>query len=96
MSYLNLRQNKAFKEKFYKCLSHQFNEKITASMRKTLQQDSTFINDVIVLYNDKKALVFKDLVVVVYCFIEKYVCVDYLCLQRKATLSSLHRGFGDR
>ena len=30
---------------------------------------------------------------VVYFCIEKYVCVDYVCLQREATLLSLHKGF---
>ena len=33
--------------------------------------------------------------VVFYCFIEKYVCIDYLCLQREHTFSSLHRGVVD-
>ena len=33
-------------------------------------------------YDNRKSLIFKVLGVVVYLSIEKYVCIDYLCLQR--------------
>ena len=40
VSYPKLRQNKAFKEKIDKCLSHQFDEKTSASIRGKLKQDN--------------------------------------------------------
>ena len=46
-------------------------------------------------YENRRSLIFKVLGVVVYCFIGKYVCVDYLCLKIEEKLSLLHRGFED-
>ena len=37
VSYLNLNQNTALKEKFYKCLSTQFDSKTSAHIRKRLK-----------------------------------------------------------
>ena len=73
VSYLNLKQNKAFREKIDKCLSHQFDEKMTASMRKILKHNSTRSISLIIFYEKKKSLIFKVLGVTVYCFIDKYV-----------------------
>ena len=50
-------------------------------MSKTLKQDSTRVSFLVVFYKNNKALIFELLGVVVYLFIEKYVCVDSLCLQ---------------
>ena len=33
--------------------------------------------------------------VVVYCFLEKYVCVDYFCLQTEQKILLPHKGFED-
>ena len=81
VSYMNLIQSKAFKEQIYKCMSHQFDEKITATMRKTIKHNSTREIYLIMYYKNGKSLIFKVLGVFVYCFIEKYVCIDDLCLQ---------------
>ena len=75
VSYLNLKKNKAFKEK--------------------IKHNSTSAISMIMFYEKKKTFILKLLGVVVYCFIKKYVCVDYLCLQREAKLLLLHRVFED-
>ena len=86
VSYLNLKQKKAFKKKVDKCLSTQFYGKTSAYFRKTLKCDSAHAIALIMLYENSKSPIFKVLGVAVYCFIEKYVCVDYLCFQREAKL----------
>ena len=93
MSYLKLIQSKAFKEQIYKYLYHQFEEKTTASIRKRIKQDITRNISIIMYYENGKALIFKVLSVVVYCLLEKYVRVDYFCLQRESKLLSVHKGF---
>ena len=72
---------------------HQFDEKTSGSMRKKLKHDIDRSIALIMFYENRKSLIFKMLGVFVYWFIEKYVCVDYLCLQIEAKFSSLHRGF---
>ena len=42
-----------------------------------------------------KLLMLKVLVVVVYFFLDKYVFIDYLCLQKEKKLSLSHIVFGD-
>ena len=46
-------------------------------MSRTMKQDNTDFITLIMFYKKKKSLVFKVLSVVVCCFVEKYVCVDY-------------------
>ena len=46
-------------------------------MSKTLKRDSTCDISLIVFYDNSKSLILKVWGVVVYCFIDKYVCVDY-------------------
>ena len=62
-------------------------------LRKTLKQDNTPVIALIMFYYKKKSLIFKVMDVVVYCFIENYVCVGYLCIQREEKISSSHKGF---
>ena len=93
MSYINLKQNKAFREKIYKCLSTQFDGKKSSYMRKTLKHNMARDIARIMFYDKSKSLIFKVLVVFVYCFIDKHVCVGYLCLQIEAKVSLLHIGF---
>ena len=50
-------------------------------MRKTIKQDNTRVAALIMFYENTKSLIFKVLGVVVYFFLKKYVCVDYLSLQ---------------
>ena len=64
-------------------------------MRKTLKHDSTHAIVMIVFCKNRKSPIFKVLGVVVYCLIESFVCVDYLCLQRESKLLFLHQGFED-
>ena len=64
-----LKKNKAFKEKIDKYLSHQFDEKMSGSTRKTIKQYNNCAIDIIMFYENRKSLIFKVLSVVVYCFI---------------------------
>ena len=64
-------------------------------MRKTLKHDIARAIPLIVFYDNRKSLIFKVLGVVTYWFIEIYMSIDYLCLQRKLMLSLLHRRFED-
>ena len=75
------------------CLSYQFDDKTPQKMTETLKQYYTCDISLIVLYEKRKSLVFKMLDVVVYCFFEKYACVDYLSLQREPKFSSSHTKF---
>ena len=95
MSYLNLSQNKSFKQKINKCMSQKFDGKTSAHMRKTLKYYNNCAISLIMSYNNRKSLIFKLLVVVAYLFIDKYVCVDYLCLKIEAKFPLLHREFED-
>ena len=52
-------------------------------MRKTTKNDNTHVIAILVFYDERKLPIFNILGVVVYCFLEKYVCIDYLCLQKK-------------
>ena len=67
VSYLNLKQNKALKEQIDQCLSHQFDEKTSASMREALQHNSDNAIDLIMFYENRKSIILKVLGVVVYC-----------------------------
>ena len=44
---------------------------------------------------NRKSLIFEVLGVVVYFFIDKYVCIDYLFIQREEKLPSLYARFED-
>ena len=64
-------------------------------MRKPHKHGNIRVIALIILYDNSNSLVFKLLGVVVYCFIDKYVRVDYFSLQIDAKLLSLHRGLED-
>ena len=74
-------------------MSTQFYVETSSHMRKALKNGSTRAIALIVFYYNRNSLVFKVLGVVVYFFIDKYLCVDYLCLQIEAKFSLLHGGF---
>ena len=48
-----------------------------------MKHDNTRIISMIVFYDNRKSPIFKILGIVVYFLLEKYVCVDYLCLQEQ-------------
>ena len=64
-------------------------------MGKTLKKDNTCVIALIMFYENRKSLIFKVLGVVVYCFSEIYICVDYLSLQKEENMSLSHRVFED-
>ena len=68
---------------------------MSQQIRKTTKQDNINFIDIIMFYKIRKSTIFKVLSIFVYCFIEKYVCVDYLSLQIEPKLSLLHRKFED-
>ena len=78
LSYMNLKNNKAFKEQVDKCLPNQFDVTTSKHIMKTPKQYHTRVIDLIIFYNDSKSLIFNELGVFVHFFIEKYVHVDYL------------------
>ena len=55
--YLNLRQNKELKEQFDKFLSNQFDVTTSQYMKKILKQDNTHLISIIMLYENRRALV---------------------------------------
>ena len=60
-------------------------------MSKKLKQDNTCVIALIMLYENRKSLIFKLLGVVIYCFLEKYVGVEYLILLREIILFASQR-----
>ena len=66
VSYLNIKQNKAPKEKLYQCLSSQFYSKMSIKMSKNLKHDNNSVIALILFYNKRKLLILKVLGVVVY------------------------------
>ena len=75
-----LKKKKSFKDKIDKCMSHQFDEKMSVSMKKKIKQDNTYDITIIVFYNNSRSLIFKVLGGVVNLFVEKYVCVLIICV----------------
>ena len=88
-------KNKEFKEKTDEFLSTQYYGKTPEHTRKTIKHKITCAIAMIMFYKNSKSNILKVLGFVVYWFIEKYVCVDYLSLQIEAKLLLLHRAFED-
>ena len=82
MSYSNLEHNDAFKDQIEFFLSPQFDYKPSVQMRKKLKHYNIYVIAMIIFYENRKSSIFKLLGVTVYFFLEKYVCGDYLCLQK--------------
>ena len=70
VSYLNLKQNKAFKYQVDNLFSYQFYYKMSQQMRKSLKQDNTRVVDLITFYKNRNSLIFNVLVFAVYSFLE--------------------------
>ena len=66
VSYLNLKQNKSFKEKVDNCLSNQLYVKTPQQISTSLKQDNTRVIDLIMFYLNMKSLIFKVLGIFVY------------------------------
>ena len=95
MSNLNLKRKKLFDEKVDKCWYTKFDVTTSQQIGKTLKQNNNCFVYIIMFYFNMKSLIFKVLGVVVYCFIKKYVCVDYLIIQREPNFSPPHKVFED-
>ena len=64
-------------------------------MRKVTKNDNTHTLEIIMFYENSKSLVYKVFGVFIYCTLEKYVFIDYLCLQKEKKLFLLYRVFED-
>ena len=91
----NLKQNSELKEQVERCLSYKFDTTESAKMGKTMKNYNTPFIDIIMFYNNIKSPLFKVLGIVVYFLLEKYFCIDYLCLQQLKKLYLSHRLFED-
>ena len=70
-----------------------FDALMSQQMRNVIKNDNTHVLAILMFYENRKFVVYKVLGVVIYCILEKYVCIDYLCLQKEKKLSLLHKGF---
>ena len=59
---------------------------------KLLKKDNICVISLMLLYENRKAMVLKVLGSVIYCIMYNYICVGFVCLQ-KAKLSLEHKGF---
>ena len=50
--------------------------------RKTKKNDYTHVLALLIFYENTKLLIYKVLCFVVYCTLDKYVCIDYMCLKK--------------
>ena len=95
LSYLNLKQNKSFKEEVDKCLSSRFDSKTSTQMKKTLKQDNTRVIALIMFDKNRKSLIFQG----VGCcclFIHRKICLFWLFESSKiANFFPSHRVFED-
>ena len=69
MLYLNLKDNKSFKDQVDKILSSKFDSKTSIQMRKILKQENTPVVFLIMLYDNRRLIIFKVFGVVVYFFL---------------------------
>ena len=51
-------------------------------MREIMKNENPRVISLLVFYDNRKPLIFKVLIICVYFFLDKYVCIDYLCLQK--------------
>ena len=51
-------------------------------IRKLIRKENTHVLSLLVFYENREIIIFKELGSAVYCITKKYLCVDYTCLQR--------------
>ena len=84
-----------FKEKVDKYLSYQFYSKTSTETKISIKQDNDRFIALVMFYENRKLLLFKVLGFVIYFFLDRYVCVNYFCLQKEQKLSLAHKLFED-
>ena len=55
-----------------------------------MKNESTHVIPLLVLYDNRKSIIFKVLGVVVYFFLDKYFFIDHLCIQKGKKLYVSH------
>ena len=56
--------------------------KTSQQMRKSIENYNTCVLALLVLYENRKFLIYKLVGFVIYCILYKYVCIDYCCLHK--------------
>ena len=74
MSNTGLNTNKVFRE--------QVEINILVTIRKVSRKENVRVLSLLMIYKNKKSINFKVLDSVVYCMMENYIYLDYLCLQQ--------------
>ena len=69
-----------------------FDKLIMITIRKVLRKDNNSALELLTFYVNIKTKIFKALGSVIYCMMEKYLCVYYLCLY-KAEIYLAHKLF---
>ena len=65
--------------------------------RKVLQKENTRVISLMMFYENRKNMKFKVLISIVYCIMDNFVCVDYLCCpETKPHVTSKCQGFENR
>ena len=80
------------KEQVESYLANTFIYKIMTPIRKVLNKEKTCVLSLMMLYENRKSMIFKVLHSVVYCIMENYVCVEYLCCPK----TKLHVHFSNK
>ena len=70
---------KAFKEKSEINMEKYFSGTTMTPVRKVLKKRNTRVISLLMFNENIKNMIFKVLSPIVYCIMENYVCVDYLC-----------------
>ena len=89
-----LNRNKSFKEQVEINLKKSSSGATITPFRKVLQKGNTRVLLLLMFYENRKNMKFKVLSSIVYCIMEKFVCVDYLCCpETKLHVTSKGQGF---
>ena len=76
---LELNIEKAFKEQIERNISKTFGSEKNMRIRKVWRKENTCVPSPLVFYENIKNVIFKALILAIYCIMDNYVCVDYPC-----------------
>ena len=74
-----LKINEEFKEQVEINVEKSFSGTTMMPVRKLLQKGNTRVLSIVMFYENRKNMKFKVLSSIVYCIIDNFFCVDYLC-----------------
>ena len=64
-------------------------------MIKIIKNENSRVPALLIFYENTRLLIYKLMGAVVYCILDHYVCIDYLCLQKEKKLSMSRTIFED-